>query len=82
MFIKKNETKNFTRFVSALRTHDDQRWLEQIFNYMPQPKNLSPAMMNDFKAFMEIQWLMPLTGIAEIIGGVLIVFKKTRAWLL
>jgi predicted benzoate:H+ symporter BenE len=30
-------------------------------------------------AFMEIGWLMPLVGIAEIIGGVLFIIPRTRA---
>ena len=36
-------------------------------------------MSNDFKALMEIAWLMPLVGIAEIVAGVLVMFQKTRA---
>jgi uncharacterized membrane protein len=30
-------------------------------------------------AFMEIVWLMPLVGTAEVLGGVLIIIPKTRA---
>jgi DoxX. len=51
----------------------------KFFNYMPQPENLSEAIIKDFGALMEISWLMPLIGIAEIIGGILIIIPKTRA---
>jgi uncharacterized membrane protein len=30
-------------------------------------------------AFMEIGWLMPLVGSIELIGGLLLVFPRTRA---
>lgn len=32
-----------------------------------------------FSAFGTIKWLMPLVGITEILGGLLIAFPKTRA---
>ena len=53
--------------------------LNKFFNYMPVPQEMSEAMSNDFKALMEIAWLMPLVGIAEIVAGVLVMFQKTRA---
>jgi putative oxidoreductase len=54
--------------------------LNKFFNYMPyDPKDIPEAMMKDMVAFMEIVWLMPLIGIAEIIGGVLFILPKTRA---
>lgn len=53
--------------------------LNKFFNYMPVPPDLPEATMNDFQAMMEITWLMPLLGLAEIIGGILVVFRKTRA---
>jgi uncharacterized membrane protein YphA (DoxX/SURF4 family) len=53
--------------------------LNKLFNYMPVPQEMSEAMSNDFKALMEIAWLMPLVGIAEIFAGVLVMFQKTRA---
>jgi uncharacterized membrane protein len=31
------------------------------------------------KAFMEIGWLMPLVGAAEIAGGLLLILSRTRA---
>lgn len=53
--------------------------LNKFFNYMPVPEDMSEEMVKDFNAIMEISWLMPLIAIAEIIGGLLIIFPKTRA---
>lgn len=53
--------------------------LNKFFNYMPAPDNMAEAMMKDFTAIMEISWLMPLIGAAELLGGLLIIFPKTRA---
>jgi uncharacterized membrane protein YphA (DoxX/SURF4 family) len=53
--------------------------LNKFFNYMPMTEKMSEAATKDFNAFMEISWLMPLVGVAEIIGGLLIIFRKTRA---
>jgi uncharacterized membrane protein YphA (DoxX/SURF4 family) len=53
--------------------------LDKFFHYMPMPKDMSEKMLKAFGAFTEIGWLMPLVGIAELIGGVLIILPKTRA---
>lgn len=53
--------------------------ITKFYNYMPPPKDLSPELVKDMAAFVEIAWLMPLIGIAEIIGGILIIIPKTRA---
>ena len=53
--------------------------LNKFFNYMPSPDDISEAMLKDFGALTEIVWLMPLLGIAEIVGGILIAIPKTRA---
>lgn len=53
--------------------------LNKFFNYMPAPDDISEAMLNDFGALKEIVWLMPLLGLAEIGGGILIAIPKTRA---
>jgi putative oxidoreductase len=53
--------------------------LNKFFNYMPPPDNLPEPMVKDFMAIMEISWLMPLIGAAEILGGLLIIIPKTRA---
>ena len=53
--------------------------LNNFLNYMPPPDNLPEAMLKDFAALMEISWLMPLIAVAEIIGGLLVIFTRTRA---
>lgn len=53
--------------------------LNKFFNYMPVPDDLPTALVNDFNALIEIAWLMPLIGTAEIIGGLMLLFPKTRA---
>jgi putative oxidoreductase len=53
--------------------------LNKFLNYMPVPEDLPEALVNDSMALVEIEWLMPLIGFAEILGGILIAFPKTRA---
>ena len=53
--------------------------LNKFFNYMPPPDNLPENLLKAFQAFSQIGWLMPLVGFAEILGGVLFIFPKTRA---
>jgi len=53
--------------------------LAKFFQYMPTPTNLPEAVMKDNAAMMEISWLMPLIASAELLGGLLIIFPKTRA---
>ncbi|WP_207535658.1 DoxX family protein [Desertivirga arenae] len=53
--------------------------LNKFFNYMPVPKDLPEAMVKDFAAIMEISWLLPLVGFAEVLGGLLILLPRTRA---
>lgn len=53
--------------------------LNKFLEYMPTPENLNPELVKDFEAIDEISWLLPLIGIAEILGGALIIFPKTRA---
>ena len=53
--------------------------LNKFFNYMPLPKDMPEKMVNSMKAFMEIGWLMPVLGFAEIIGGVLFIIPRFRA---
>lgn len=52
--------------------------LNKFLNYMPVPE-LTEAQQKVFGAFMQITWLMPLIGIAEIVGGVLVIIPRTRA---
>lgn len=53
--------------------------LDKFFHYMPVPEDLSPELMSDMEALMKISWLMPLIAVAEIVGGILLIFPKTRA---
>ncbi|BDQ11920.1 MAG: DoxX family membrane protein [Chitinophagaceae bacterium] len=53
--------------------------LNKVFNYIPVPTDLPAALVADNAAFMEIAWLMPLVAVAEILGGLLLIFRKTRA---
>ncbi|GAA4304087.1 DoxX family protein [Nibribacter koreensis] len=53
--------------------------LNKFFNYMPVPDNLPAELIKDTTAITEIAWLMPLIGLAEVLGGLLILFPRTRA---
>jgi len=53
--------------------------LNKFLNYMPVPDDLPEGLVKDTMAILEIVWLMPLIGFAEILGGLLIMFPKTRA---
>ena len=53
--------------------------LNKIFNYMPMPKDMPEALTKLMSYFMQIKWLMPLVACAEIVGGILMIFKKYRA---
>ncbi|SDP33096.1 DoxX-like family protein [Mucilaginibacter sp. OK268] len=52
--------------------------LDKFLHYMPVPKDLPEKMVKAGKAFMEIGWLLPLVGAAEILGGLLLIFPRTR----
>ena len=53
--------------------------LNKFLFFMPMPSNVPEKMAKALAAFIEIGWLIPLIGIAEIIGGLLIIFPRTRA---
>ncbi|AWA30859.1 DoxX family protein [Flavobacterium magnum] len=53
--------------------------LNKFFNYMPMPEKMPEALATEMGAFMQIKWLMPLVGLAEILGGLLVIFPRTRA---
>lgn len=73
----KNKILNVLSILTALMFLN--AGLNKIFNYIPVPTDLPPALVADNAAFMEISWLMPLLAIAEIIGGLMLIFRKTRA---
>ena len=52
--------------------------LDKFLHYMPMPKEMPEKMVKAGKAFMEIGWLMPLVGAVEILGGLLLIFPRTR----
>ncbi len=53
--------------------------LDKFFHYMPIPPDLPDPLVKDTAAIMEIVWLLPLIGLAEVVGGFFILFSKTRA---
>ncbi|TKC05538.1 DoxX family membrane protein [Pedobacter polaris] len=53
--------------------------LDKFFHYMPMPDKISDDMMKAMTGMMAVTWLMPLIAVAEILGGLLIIFPKTRA---
>lgn len=53
--------------------------LNKYLNYLPIPEKMPEKMVKAFGAFMEIGWLLPLVGLAEIIGGIFLIIPRTRA---
>ena len=53
--------------------------LNKFFNYMPMPEEMPEKAMSMFMAMMKIDWLMPLLGFFEIVGGVSIIIPRFRA---
>jgi uncharacterized membrane protein YphA (DoxX/SURF4 family) len=53
--------------------------LNKFFNYMPVPEKMPERLTKAMGAIMEIGWLLPLIGFAETLGGILIIFPRTRA---
>ena len=53
--------------------------MNKFFQYMPVPESLSDDAIQLMMAFESSNWLLPLVGIVEIIGGTLIAIPKLRA---
>ncbi len=53
--------------------------VDKFLHYMPVPKQMPEKVIKAGMAFMTIGWVLPLVGSAEIIGGTLLIFRKTRA---
>ncbi len=53
--------------------------LDKFFSFLPVPPDLSFELRQDLAALQEIRWLLPLIGSAEILGGLLLLFPRTRA---
>jgi len=77
----KSSIKNKVLFVLALLfgLFFVNAGLDKFFHFMPVPKDLPEKMSKAFSAITEIGWLMPLVGLAEIVGGLLIIIPRTRA---
>lgn len=46
---------------------------------MPMPEDVPEEMVKVMTAFMDIGWVLPLTGAAEVLAGILILIPKFRA---
>jgi len=53
--------------------------LDKFLHYMPVPADLSEKMTKAMAALTEIGWLIPLVGLAELVGGIMVMIPKTRA---
>src|SRR5580692_11882789 len=53
--------------------------LNKFLHYMPMPKEMPEKMAKALTAFNEIGWVMPLVGVMEILGGLLLIPARTRA---
>src|ERR1700726_228413 len=53
--------------------------LDKFFHYMPKPKEMPEKMVKMGMAFTEISWLIPLVGAIETLGGLMLIFTRTRA---
>ncbi|WP_461534357.1 DoxX family membrane protein [Sinomicrobium sp.] len=52
--------------------------LDKFLHYMPYPE-VDAEIAKIGEAMMSLKWLIPLTGLVEIVGGVLFIPQKTRA---
>lgn len=51
----------------------------KFFHYIPVPPDLPEKAVKAGIAFSQIGWVLPLAGAAEVVGGLLLLFKRTRA---
>lgn len=54
--------------------------LDKFFHYMPMPTDLPEDAKKAFEAFGSLPWLLPLVGFIEAVGGLLVLFPKTRTF--
>lgn len=52
--------------------------LNKFFQFIPMPE-LTESQLEMMGHFGAIKWLMPLVGVAELIGGILCIVPRTRA---
>lgn len=77
MYTMKNKIFNVVVILFALMMVNGG--LNKFLNYIPVPADLPAELARDNAALMEIVWLMPLIAVVEIMGGILLLFTKTRA---
>lgn len=53
--------------------------LNKIFHYIPQSENTPQGLIDLMGTMSEIVWLIPLLVAGELVGGILVLFKRTRA---
>jgi len=53
--------------------------LDKFLHYIPLPTDLPQKVVKAGMAFSAIGWLLPLVGVIEILGGLLLIFARTRA---
>ena len=53
--------------------------LNKFFNYMPMPEDMPEESIKLMTSIAEIGWLLPLTGVVEVLGGILFIIPKFRA---
>jgi len=51
---------------------------DKFFHYIPMPPDLPEEVVKAGMAFAAIGWLLPLVATVEIIGGLLLIFGRTR----
>lgn len=51
---------------------------DKLFHFMPMPQ-LTPEQIATFGHLGAIKWLIPLVGIGELLGGLALIYPKTRA---
>ena len=54
--------------------------LDKFFHYMPMPTDLPEDAKKAFEAMGNLPWLIPLVGFIELLGGLLVLFPKTRTF--
>jgi uncharacterized membrane protein YphA (DoxX/SURF4 family) len=54
--------------------------LNKIFEYIPMPADMPEHMLKMYAAFKTIGWLLPLVAVVEVIGGILFMIPRTRAF--
>ncbi len=51
--------------------------LNKLFPFLPMPPP-NPEEMKLFGAFITLKWVLPLVAVTEIVGGILLIVKRTQ----